>query len=85
MFQRTKSRRSPGSLQRSFPTSWTVGFPHIGLQVEKIGVGAHPQDSGKSDGIGLANFRSRVKSGFLIGMQPEVGTTGTIDAPTFGA
>jgi signal transduction histidine kinase len=87
MFQRTESGGRPAGLQRTFPTSHTVEFPHIGLQVNDIGVGAHHPAMEKSDGIGMANIRSRVglvNDSFYIYSQPGHGTTHTIEYPQLG-
>jgi hypothetical protein len=87
MFQRTESGGRPADSQRTFPTSHTVEFPHIGLKVDDIGVGAHHPALEKSDGIGMANIRSRVglvNDSFYIYSQLGHGTTNTIEYPQLG-
>ena len=60
----------------------------IVLQVEDNGLGFDAQAMEKSDGIGMANIRSRVglvNGSFFIDSQPGHGTTATIEVPTSGA
>ena len=59
----------------------------IVLQVEDNGLGFDAQAMEKSDGIGMANIRSRVglvNGSFFIDSQPGHGTTATIEVPTSG-
>lgn len=56
------------------------------LQVEDNGVGFDADEMEKSDGIGMANIRSRVglvNGSFYIDSQPGHGTTATIEVPAF--